>query len=309
MSPTLLLAAAVYHPRVEHRERCRAWVEASIAGGDGSSPDGNAVRDLLRREKGTPFEPFVLGDRHEELAVLLVRLAFARRRGCAPVVIGSREVPLLSSGLEIAPDLSVRYHHFWESSARVNEFAGVEPWPRAWRFRAAQGPPDVVRGQGYPVMAQLAADQRGVRLLVRVANGIPLVDLRSWKVSTHGISDLRAAGMKLRRLRSDTFLLEPGTPEAALRFMGCLMEGDVLVVREKTWTIRVQLTPPESGSDRFRAAITSPLWNRLPWLEAPEGHPGVRRTAWMNDVLRTFLPQPEGSCSLEIFPHETDPCG
>lgn len=302
MKPTLMLAAAVYHPEAVHRERCRAWVEAFIAGGDASPPGEAEVRDLLRREKGTPFEPFVLGARHEELAVLLVRFAFARSRGCSPVVIGSREVPLLSSGLEIAPDLSARYHHFWLSRARPDEFAGLDPWPRAWRFRAAQGPPDVGRAQGYPVTAQLVADARGIRLQVRVANGIPLVNLKSWEVSTGGIRNLRAAGIELRRLRSDTFLLSPRTPEAALRFMGCLMEEDVLVVREKTWTVRVQLAPPDSGTNRLRAAVTSPLWDRLPWLEAPEGYRGFRPAAWMNAALRTFLPQPDDSCSLEIFP-------
>jgi hypothetical protein len=302
MSPTVLLASAIYNPDAGHRERCRVWVETHIARGDGSPPDADVVRDLLLRQKGTPFEPFVLGERHLELAVLLVRLAFSRRGVRSPVIIGSREVPLLSSGLEIAPDLSVRYHHFWGVDAKAKQFAETDPWLGAWRFRAAQGPPDVVRGQGYPVSAQLMAGDQGIRLVVRVANGIPLVDLGKWKVSVGGLADARAAGFRVKRLRGDTFLVEPDEPEAALRFMGCLMEGDVLTVREKTWTLRVLLAPPESGTVRLPAALTSPGWHRLPWLETPEAHPEVRCVAWMNDALRTFLPQPDRSPRFEIFP-------
>jgi hypothetical protein len=184
----------------------------------------------------------------------------------------------------------------------VQQFAGTDPWPGAWRFRAAQGPPDVVRGVAYPVSALLMAGDKGIRLVVRVANGIPLVDVGKWKVSVGGLADARAAGFRVERLRGDTFLVAPDAPEAALRFMGCLMERDVLTVSEKTWTVQVPLAPPESGTDRLPAAITSPGWHRLPWLEPPEAHPGVRCAAWMKEALRTFLPQPDRSPHFEIFP-------
>lgn len=290
MNSMLLLASAVYNSDEGNRVRCRDWVDSQIAEGGRCAPEAGVVRALLRREHGTPLEPFSLDERQEELAVLLVRLAFARRGKLAPVVIGSGRVTLAASGLEIRPDLTVRYHHFWDGATALEDHIREDPWRHAWRFRAGQGLGEG-REQGVPVSARLVGDVSGVRVTVRLGMGIPVAGMPQWKVSLGQMRDVERLGIRIRRLRADTFAVWPGSPEAALRFMACLMERDELTVHEAEWTVRVQLAPPGPEPVALSALITSPAWQDLPWLEAPAGRRGIREEPWMREALRSYLPQ------------------
>jgi hypothetical protein len=184
----------------------------------------------------------------------------------------------------------VRYHHFWEASTSLEDHIWEDPWRHAWRFRAGQSLGEG-RDQGVPVSARLVGDMSGVRVTVRLGMGIPVAGMPQWKVSIGQMRDVERLGFRIRRLRADTFAVWPGSPEAALRFMGCLMERDELTVHEQEWTVQVQLAPPGPEPVALAALITSPVWQDLPWLEAPAGWRGIREEPWMREALRSYLPQ------------------
>ena len=279
----LLWLALEHHPDEQVRLALREMLRTVSADPHDRQLDLDLLT-LLRRERGTVIEPFVLDDGDAERAVELLRLASASSPHGLQVVSRDKLEPeggLLLSRTAAEPQVQVDY--LQRLATRVSRSPDSA---RAWRFSPGHAPPiDKLVDSVGSAAAIVRVDDKGVHTILGPFLPQSALDrVRPYAAGTIAITDepLGTIGgsLDVRRTAGEAWLtVTARRPELQIRLTAAMVAQDWIVLDLSAAAmgiaaIAIRLDTPEEGREVALQAVRilgEPVIGRLEaWIRSPE---------------------------------------
>jgi len=265
------------------------------------------IIDALRACGGTTLEPFTLGDDDEEIATMLLRIAFSDAFGQTRFRIVSRETLGSDGGCVMTNNLE---HYYVERYARGKRRKTPSAY---WSFSPRNLPIKAINALGASareasrlmnsLQVSLVADDSGFRVQLKNVDLSTLQwpetarlagSLQKHSVIGASRETLDAIGLRVQ-VGKGTLSLLPGSPEATMRMTAHMLSESLLVLEpgaenEGRFKVYVRLAPPSDGEQPLKAlvAVTNGFfkeWLDLDTEQAPELSESQRLT-----IARWLMP-------------------
>jgi len=251
--------------------------------------------DIIKSEKGTVLEPFVIDDRHIALATAFCRLATSERIGYSRMRIVPVGAAHSSGGLVITRQLrsffaecfafaknprAIETQPYLDLGSIPEPYEKVCPimsrWTSSLSFEEKSASVRMPLQQARAVAAAASSKPpKAVELQSEVHDGIQI----GGSERSLGQYGLRA------ELETDHVIIRTGDPSSLIRFNGLLAARATMRLQGRHGdTMVVLLRPPEGDSGTLLETIYFPNRTSLSWLAFP-----CRETPPLDNKLTDFL--------------------